>query len=836
MIDFKEKFFEIAKFFTNRLFLLSLAFFVIFAGLVVALFDVQIVRGLPVRHHEETSERIVQINAPRGEIFDANGRPLAINFPVFTVMLDPSVYQFDPGYAFRFFIELMNYHGEEISINSEFLITQTTPRSFTTASEAVRRRWMLDLGIDEEIVDAGLDAEGAYAILRELFEIPESMNDDDAHTLLVMHTAHYLQRFFLRHIPLAADIGYTTVAALEEHNQRMPGVYVAFDYLRYYPMGKYMTNIVGYITRISEADLEANQDYDYGPTDLFGASGAERAFEHQLRGRRGQMVIEIDSSRQRRGIIEETLPVPGDDIHLTICSILQRNIYYILEDNLAEILTTRITQNPTTFPREIGDSFVRHGRIDVEAIMEAGEEYPASLIIGDFVRNNFDDDEAQGQDQADMRQKAIFIGENILSGRISMATVINVMAEQGFVTMDNSNRHLGPAAFLVNRIQAREITPQMVHIPLHPNTASAVVTCVETGAILAAVHYPTFDANNFLRHTFDAEYFRQVNSDPSQPQNNRAFTEAQPPGSTFKMVTALAALDQGIIGPTTRIWDGVVFRDNGLPYLRSWSSSSFGNINVADAIAMSSNYFFARVAFDMGNFRDGRLIEGIETFNYYMKAFGFGAPTGVEVSERSAVTSGVNNVPRIASPAYKLARGEGAWTGGDTSNASIGQGFVNHTPVSMAKYFSVLATGGVRYQMHLLGHSQNAEGEITRFVPVVEYVMDIDPAHMEVVHRGMREVITSTRGTGHNIFAGFPMDVAVKSGTAETAWGVSHTTYGGFAPFDNPQIAVYTIIPFGDTTYLPAASGRILRAVFEEYFGLNMQNHEQPRQNGVIIR
>ena len=833
MIDIKEKIIEIARFFTNRLFLLSVAFCVIFAVLVAALFDLQIVRGHIPTRQEQTFERTVQTNAPRGEIFDVHGRPLAVNFPVFTVMLDPSVEQFDAIYSFRFFIELMKHHDEEISVDSEFRITQTQPRQFT-GSEAVRRRWMLDLGIDEEIIDAGLDADGAYAILRELFGIPESLDDQDAHILLVMRTALSLQRYNLHHIPLAADIGHITVSALEEHNQRMPGVYVAFDYLRYYPMGKYMTNIVGYIGRISESELAANSEMGYSPTDLFGKVGVENAFQGQLRGRRGRTVVEVDSSFRRVGVIEEIPPIPGDDIHLTIDSVLQKNIYYILEDNLANILINRIRAHPVNFTREIGDSLIRYGRINADAIMDADEDYPSSLIVGNFVRNNIDEDE-------DM-DIAAFIGENIMSGRISMLTMIYIMAEQGIITIDNyhagrlASGNITPAAFLVTRIEAREITPQMVYIPLHPNTGSVVVTCVETGAVLAAVNYPTFDANNFLAHSFDLDYFIQNNNDPTKPQLNRAFSEELSPGSTFKMITALAALDQGIITPTTRIWDGVVFRDNGLPYLRSWSSSTFGSINVVDALAVSSNYFFARVAFEMGNHRDGRVIEGIETFNEYMKAVGLGSPTGIEISEAPAVTSGVNSVPRIASPAHMEALGQGSWTGGHTSNASIGQGFVAHTPAHMAKYIGVLATGGVRYQMHLLKHTKNADGEITHFVPVVEHVLEIEPEHMEAIHRGMREVITSHRGTGRGIFAGFPMDIAVKSGTAETNWGVSHSTYAGFAPFENPQIAVYVIVPFGDVpAYGGASAGHVMRAVLEEYFGLNIQNNQQ-NQNGIIIR
>ncbi|MCL2397609.1 MAG: penicillin-binding transpeptidase domain-containing protein, partial [Defluviitaleaceae bacterium] len=380
------------------------------------------------------------------------------------------------------------------------------------------------------------------------------------------------------------------------------------------------------------------------------------------------------------------------------------------------------------------------------------------------------------------------------------------------------NRRLSPADFLADKIDAREITPQTANID--PATASAVVTCVRTGAILAAVNYPTFDGNNFLPHRIDAEYIRALNNDPTEPQNNRAFSETNAPGSTFKMVTALAGLSQEIITPTTRIRDNVVFRDAGYPPLHC--NAAHGVINVVDAIAASCNYFFNRVAFNMGNRRNGRTAEGIETLNYYMMALGFGQPTGVEISERSSVV-GANNVPRLASPTFKEhVRGQ-AWFDGDTSQASIGQGFVDHTPAEMAKYFATLATGGIRHQMHFLQHRENAAGEITAFTPVVEYTLEIYPAHLEAIHRGMHDAAFGRRGTGRNIFAGFPMDIGVKSGTAETGTRASHSTYGGFAPFDNPQIAAFVIVPHGDNRHLRSPAGHILRAVFEEYYGLNPQ-------------
>jgi len=827
----KQKIIKMANFFVNRLVILGAALCVVSVVLVVALFDLQIVRGFTHVPHVPSFERRFHTNAPRGEIFDAFGRPLAVNIPVFTVMLDPSVRQFDPNYSFQFFIDLMQRHGENIAVDSEFLITPSRPHAFT-ASATAQRRWMRDLGIDAEIIDAGLDAEGAYAILRELFEIPANLSPEDAHALLVMRTALHLQRLNLHQIPLASDVAYTTVAALEEHSRRIPGIYVAFDYLRYYPMGKYTTNIVGFINQISEADFAANRDLGLRPTDLFGAAGIERAFEDSLRGERGVTIIEVDGSFRRVNILEETLPVPGDNIHLTIDAVLQRNIYYILENYLSLILIRRLESQPTIFAREIVESMMNSGSISTLAIMTAGEDYPASLSIANFVRDNSD-----LADERPYRIQAInaFIGENLMRRRISMVTILEAMAEQGIITITDLQRaqlssgQMTPAAFLTEKIETGQITPQMINI--HPATGSVVVTCVRTGAILAAVNYPTFDANNFLAHTFDADYFRRVNADPTSPQFNRAFEAAFAPGSTFKMITALAALEEGIVTPTTRIFDHVAFRDAGVPYLHCMGSH--GWINIVDAIAVSCNYFFARMAWNMGNHRDGRMIEGIETLNRYMLAVGLGSPTGAEIRERPAVTA-VGGIPRIAGPSYKEALMQGAWIGGDTSNVSIGQGLVNHTAATMARYFAFLATGGIRYQMHLLGHIENAAGDITRFEPVIEHQMDINPTNMEAIHQGMYDVAFGARGTGRVIFAGFPMEVGLKSGTAETDIGISHSTYGGFAPFNDPQIAVYVVIPFGDNAYLRGSAGHVLRAVLEEYFALNPTGAGDGAANGLV--
>ncbi|MDR2167066.1 MAG: hypothetical protein LBE35_04345 [Clostridiales bacterium] len=813
---YREKILEILKFLTNRLFILALVLLVGFGVLVAELFERQIVHGtyrIPVLN---THERAIPINAPRGNVFDVNGRPLAVSIPVFAVVMDPSTIfdvaadgNFDLNEAFLLFMEIMERNNETLSIESEFFISDTIPRGFF-ASEATRRRWLRDLNIDED-----LTAARAYDELLANFDIPTHLSRDARHTLLQLRTALYLQRFNSAQVSLGVGLERNTVAALEEFSHALPGIRVAFDYLRYYPEGRYLTNIVGFINRINERDLAANMHLGYTGADFFGSSGVERAFEHELRGTRGQEIIEVDNNFRRVGVVEIIAPVPGQDIFLTIDSVLQRNIYYILEDTLATVHLNHLRNHPTIYTREILSSTIRANNISSLLIMDAdGEEFPASYALQSFVWQHSGLTPEDANDLTAFRRNVNeFIGDNILNGRINVVLIFEIMAEQGlfeFAPYELARLRAGqiaPAAFLQGLIESRKLTPQMMNID--PATASAVIICVHTGAIIAAVNYPTFDANNFLPHRRDGAYIHALNIDPTAPQFSRVFMETNAPGSTFKMITALAGLSQGVITPSTRIFDGGVFRDAGRPYVQC--HSRHGSINVVQAIAVSCNYFFNRVAFNLGNRHNGRTQEGIAVLNYYMRALGLGSPTGVEVYEARQT---------LASPELRTHEGGGAWTDGNTSHVSIGQGYNDYTVLSMAKVMATLATGGTRMQMHLLNRMEAADGTITPFVPVVEYQLDIDPVHLEAVHRGMLEV-TAPGGTGAGIFRNFPMQVGIKSGTAEVAGNRnSHSSYGGFAPFDNPQIAAYVVIPHGDVRYLRASAGHAMRDILTEFFGL----------------
>ena len=301
------------------------------------------------------------------------------------------------------------------------------------------------------------------------------------------------------------------------------------------------------------------------------------------------------------------------------------------------------------------------------------------------------------------------------------------------------------------------------------------------------------------------------------------------PGSTLKMVTAVAALETGIITPEQTIKDEGLFTKAGTPYARcmiySLSGSTHGYVNVSHALEVSCNYFFYDVSYMLGGETDDPTsLKGITILNEYYDAFGLNSPTGMEIGE---------NPPSMASPSYKeeimkwqnpeATPSQTRWTSGDTIRAAIGQSVNSFSAASMNKYIATLANGGTRYKMHLIDKVKSADGSVTQQTEeVVENIMEIDRENLDAVYEGMRLVTQGSKGTLRNVFKDFPIDVAAKSGTAEeNKNNSSHSWFVGFAPYDNPQIAVTVMIPFGDVSGSPAAV--TARNIIGEYMGLNYE-------------
>lgn len=324
-------------------------------------------------------------------------------------------------------------------------------------------------------------------------------------------------------------------------------------------------------------------------------------------------------------------------------------------------------------------------------------------------------------------------------------------------------------------------------------SGAAVAVEVETGGILAMASLPNYDP---------AEYTKKYNEllkDPKNPLFNRALNGMYTPGSTFKPLTAIAALEEGIIGPSTLLETKgkyTYYAPSYQPTCLIWKNTgqTHGNINVSEAIGVSCNYFFYEM---------GRLLT-IDKMNEYANYFGLGLPTGVELSESDGI---------VAGPAYREKIGT-TWYPGDTLQAAIGQSDNMYTPAQLASYVSTILNKGNRYALHLVKEVRKYDtGEIVfRNGRQLLSQYQMSDATFNAVKDGMRRVVAD--GTARAVFEDFPIEVGGKTGTAEVGGGSDTVLFVGFAPYDNPKIAVAVVLEHGATSRYAA---QVARDIFECY-------------------
>lgn len=323
--------------------------------------------------------------------------------------------------------------------------------------------------------------------------------------------------------------------------------------------------------------------------------------------------------------------------------------------------------------------------------------------------------------------------------------------------------------------------------------AAAVVIRVADSDILALASYPTYDPSRYFTD------FNLYASDPGQPFFNRALNGTYAPGSTFKLCSAVAALESGIITTGTKIMTTgkYTYWEDYQPACWIWNQygSYHGNINVSEAIYHSCNYFFYEV---------GRLM-GINTLNEYATAFGLGQPTGVELNERTGILDG---------PEYR-AQIESHWEGGTVLQCAIGQGSSLFTPLQLANYVATLVRGGTRYSAHLLDSVTEYDGTVAISTDGTELlsVVDMSPATLAAVKKGMGDLVTS--GTIAKYFQDCIVTAGAKTGSAQVGTEVANGVFVCFAPFENPEIVVAIVIEQGGSgSALAATAVNILNAYF----------------------
>ena len=724
-------------------------------------------------------------------------------------------------------------------IVDELPISQEQPYYFLLEDEDEILSWKSSVSMSEEELD--YDAEESMQYLIELFGIPENISPSMQRKVAAVRYSLYLQRYKkYQPVTVAREINDEVIAAVEENLDKFPGVSVETESMRVYEDGEIFSNIIGYIRQISDTELQEYSEYGYTSGDIVGKTGIEKVMELELNGQDGKMLVEVDNMGRKISTLETEAPVSGDDVFLTIDKELQISAYNYLKDALADAIITRLTSElekdvPVTL-KQLFTSMIDSNNISVTEVMKAEDGY--QKVLKDIIlAHDPDIDVTDSEDKTEAKQVLTNAVDN---GTISYTTLIYVMIEQGVITADDNYKariasgELTPFNVIIEKLESGDLEP--AETGLEPCTGSVVVSDVNSGEVLALVTYPSYD-NNELVNTFNNEYYNKLLEDPTTPLVNRPLMQKKAPGSTLKMITAIAGLETGVITLDTQIRDKGVFKDAGTPYanclIYSLNGSTHGYVDVSHALEVSCNYFFYEVGYQLGNDTENpRSLKGITILDEYYDAFGLNSPTGVEIGE---------SAPSMASPSYKeevikwqnpeATSSQTAWTSGDTIRAAIGQSVNSFSAASMNKYVATLANGGTRYKMHLLDKVKSSDGTVTEEVEeTVENVLEIAPENLEAVYEGMLLVTQGSKGTLRNVFKDFPIDVAAKSGTAEENKNLSsHVWFVGFAPYDDPQIAVTVMIPFGDVTGSPAAV--VARNVIGEYMGLNYQSDSGYMEN-----
>ena len=724
-------------------------------------------------------------------------------------------------------------------IVDELPISQEQPYYFLLEDEDEILSWKSSVSMSEEELD--YDAEESMQYLIELFGIPENISPSMQRKVAAVRYSLYLQRYKkYQPVTVAREINDEVIAAVKENLDKFPGVSVETESMRVYEDGEIFSNIIGYIRQISDTELQEYSEYGYTSGDIVGKTGIEKVMELELNGQDGKMLVEVDNMGRKISTLETEAPVSGDDVFLTIDKELQISAYNYLKDALADAIITRLTSElekdvPVTL-KQLFTSMIDSNNISVTEVMKAEDGY--QKVLKDIIlAHDPDIDVTDSEDKTEAKQVLTNAVDN---GTISYTTLIYVMIEQGVITADDNYKariasgELTPFNVIIEKLESGDLEP--AETGLEPCTGSVVVSDVNSGEVLALVTYPSYD-NNELVNTFNNEYYNKLLEDPTTPLVNRPLMQKKAPGSTLKMITAIAGLETGVITLDTQIRDKGVFKDAGTPYanclIYSLNGSTHGYVDVSHALEVSCNYFFYEVGYQLGNDTENpRSLKGITILDEYYDAFGLNSPTGVEIGE---------SAPSMASPSYKeevikwqnpeATSSQTAWTSGDTIRAAIGQSVNSFSAASMNKYVATLANGGTRYKMHLLDKVKSSDGTVTEEVEeTVENVLEIAPENLEAVYEGMLLITQGSKGTLRNVFKDFPIDVAAKSGTAEENKNLSsHVWFVGFAPYDDPQIAVTVMIPFGDVTGSPAAV--VARNVIGEYMGLNYQSDSGYMEN-----
>jgi penicillin-binding protein 2 len=433
---------------------------------------------------------------------------------------------------------------------------------------------------------------------------------------------------------------------------------------------------------------------------------------------------------------------------------------------------------------------IANGRIDLSQV-EASEKYMSlensRRLIEELILDSLKKD--SGFD-------LLIYQAMIMEGTLAGEDVEKLLYDQGILSKEDPdyglliNGQLNAWQFIRQKIKNLEITP--AQLALNPCSGSAVVVRPKDGQVLACVSYPGYD-NNRLANQMDTDYYQKLAADLSLPLFNRATSQLTAPGSTFKPVTVIAGLNEGVISTDTSVVCSGVF-DKVQPPLRCWKRSGHGSIlSSADALKNSCNVYLSEITYRMGTVEDGTFSEGkgLNKLRDYAGLLDLDKKTGIEIGEAEPHVTDQFAIP-----------------------SSIGQGTHNYTTTQIARYTATLANHGNSYDLSLIYKvTDSDENTVQSFKPTVRTNVSIPDYIWGDVAKGMNELV-KTNATLKDL----KVNAAAKTGTAEEAKNrPNHGLFIGYAPFEDPQIAITVRIANG------YSSGNVVgvgKEIFNYYFHL----------------
>lgn len=770
---------------------------IMFSLISFRLADIQIVQGEDYRRlAQDKSIRTVDDDAPRGKILDRNGWALASNQQSYTIfMMKPQDKQEKENLiqVIERLVDILNKNNEKVKDEFPIIIKAGSDGKYSfefdfpnnyedpdKRKEYINKaavRWKKDNGMDKD--KENYTAEQAFYYLKDAYGISPVLQDHDNIPFIrqMMVVRQMIKdKGYMAYKPV--EIAYVTrdtAFEIMEKGLYLPGVDYKLKPLRIYPFGELAAHVIGSLRKIPGDKVQEYKDRHYDPSsDLIGRDGIEAYAEEDLRGEKGGRTVKVDALGRIVEELGKRDPVPGNNIVLTI----DKDLQAVAEKSLDDVMQK-----------------LRNGEI-------SKKKYPNAT-----------------------RGAAVVI--DIKTGEV--------------LAMASRPGGYDPNIMAVTGGFNEEVRKKL--IPLKEE-------------------HPGIDSERILK-----------------PMFNYATMGPVPPGSTFKMVTGIAGLETGEIAPSTIITDHGQYRVvpgfYGNCWIWNYWHGAHGSINVTGALKVSCNYFFFEV---------GRRI-GLENLSKYARLFGlYKEPSGIEifeipgdvankaaVRERAEAYSYYIVLKAICEPGYDPKLGTFSPTeeqkklikymienndrdssklkaAGITSykirsrilqavrdtyneysraglvlNAAIGQGENMFTPLQISNYIATIANGGTRYRPHLVKKIVKPDGTVVKEIqPEVMAKVNLKPTTLQAIIAGM-DAVTGEGGTAGATFRSFPIKTAGKTGTATASGGRDdYSWFAGFAPVDNPEIAVAVVIHEGGGY----GTANVARAIYEQYFKLN--NAPQP--------